>query len=323
VVQLYQLQEEDLKLDVEGQEVQDISVPPEIQQLLSNYGSIFASKVTYPPVRSCSHSIPLVPGAKPFYIRPYRYPPLLKDEIERQVNEMLDADLIQHSNNPFSSPVLLVKKKDNSFRFCIDYRHLNAITLKGQFHIPIIDEFMDELQNAMWFSTLDLCAGFHQIQMNPACYFKTAFQTHVDHYEFRVMSFGLTGAPHSFQKAMNSTLSPFLSKFMLVFFDDILIYSKSYEEHLVHLEQVFMLLQQESWSVKLSKYSFYKQKIAYLGYAISDKGVSTGPKKVQAVADWPKPQNVRKLRGFLGLAGYYKKFGKKKLEVWLDLLLNC
>jgi hypothetical protein len=110
----------------------------------------------------------------------------------------------------------------------------------------------------MWFSTLDLCAGFHQIQMNTANYFKTAIQTYVGHYEFRVMSFGLTGAPHSFQKEMNSTFSPFLRKFVLVFFDDILIYIKSYEEHLVHLEQIFMLLQQEQWSVKLFKCSFVK-----------------------------------------------------------------
>jgi hypothetical protein len=176
--------------------------------------------------------------------------------------------------------------------------------------VPIIEGFLDELQQACWFSTLDLCASFHRIQMNPADSFKIAFQTHVDHYEFRVMSFGLTSAPHTFQKGMNSTLAPFLRKFVLVFFDDILVYSKSYVEHLDHLEQVFKLLWKEKWTMMLSKCSFAQQEIAYLGYAISAAGVSTCPKKVIAVADWPQPQNVRELRGFLGLVGYCRKLVK-------------
>jgi hypothetical protein len=169
---------------------------------------------------------------------------------------MLDVCLIQHSSSPFSSPVLLVKKKDKSYMFCINCRHLNAITLKGQYPVPIIDEFQDELKNASWFSSLNLCAGFHQIRMDPINAFKSAFQTHSGHYEFTVLSFGLTSAPHSFQKAMNSTLAPMLRKSVLVFFDDILVYSASYQEHLVHLEQVFKILQQEQWRVKLAKCSF-------------------------------------------------------------------
>jgi hypothetical protein len=136
---------------------------------------------------------------------------------------MLAAELIQHSSSPFSSHVLLVKKKDKSYKFCVDYRHLNAIKMKGQFLVPVIEEFIDELSQASWFSSLDLCASFHQIPMDRADYFKTAFQTHVGHYEFRVMSFGLIGAPHTFQRAMNSSLAPLLKKCVLVFFDDILV----------------------------------------------------------------------------------------------------
>jgi hypothetical protein len=241
-------------------------------------------------------------------LRQYRYAPALKFEIEHQVQDMLQSGLIQQSNSPFSSPVLLVKKKDNSYRFCVDYRHLNAITVKGQFPVPVIDEFLDELQKASWFSCLDLCSGFHQIPMTPEDCFKTTFQTHMGHYEFRVMSFGLTGALHTFQKAMNATLAPLLRKCVLVFFDDILVYSQSYDEHLQHLEMVFKLLQQEKWSVKRSKCSFARREISYLGYVISEKGVSTSPAKVQAVLEWPTPSNVKEVRSFLGLAGYYRKF---------------
>jgi hypothetical protein len=196
----------------------------------------------FPPRRPFNHSIPLIPRSRPVNIRPYRYAPALKDEIERQVKEMLAAGLIQPIDSPFSSPVLLVKKKDNTFRFYVDYIHLNAITAKGQYLVPIIDEFLDELKHASQLSTLDLCFGFHQIPMHLEDCFKTAFQPHAGHFEFRVMSFGLTGAPHSFQRAMNSILAPLLRKYLLVFFDDILVYRKPQEEHISHLDQVFQIL---------------------------------------------------------------------------------
>jgi hypothetical protein len=206
--------------------------------------------------------------------------------------------------------VLLVKKKDSSYRFCVDYRHRNAITAKGQFLVPVIEELVDELGQASWFSTLDLCAGFHQIPMEESDYFKTVFQTHIGHYEFRVMSFGLTGAPHTFQKAMNVLLAPLLRKCALVFFDDILVYSSSYQEHISHLDQVFRLLQQHQWKVKLVKCSIAQRQISYLGYVISDQGVSTCQSKVKAVVEWPVPSSVRELRSFLGLAGYCQKIVK-------------
>jgi hypothetical protein len=173
----------------------------------------------------------------------------MKDEVEQQVHDMLDQGLIQHSNSAFSSPVLLVKKKDKSWHFCVDYRHLNALTVKCKYLVPIIDELLDDLHGASWFSSLDLRAGFHQILLQHGEH-KTAFQTHIDHYEFRVMAFGLTGAPATFQKAMNTTLASLLRKCVLVFFDDIMIYSPTFESHVQHLQQVLMLLAADQWKIK-------------------------------------------------------------------------
>jgi hypothetical protein len=158
-------------------------------------------------------------------MRQYRYKPALKDEIEKQVSKMLQSGLIQPSTSSFSSLVLLVRKKDNSWRFCVDYRMLNSLTVKTKFPIPMVDELLDELAHAKWFTCLDLRAGFNQIQLAPSEEHKTAFQTHWGQFEFTVMSFGLTGTPNTFQGAMNSTLHPLLRKCVLVFFDDILVYS--------------------------------------------------------------------------------------------------
>jgi hypothetical protein len=192
--------------------VDTTKLPPEIAIVLDEFAMVFEAPSQLPPQRSCDHVIPLVPGAKPVHIRPYRYPPSLKDEIEKQVAEMLAKGIIQPSSSGFSSPILLVKKKDGSWRFCVDYRYLNALTLKSRFPIPVFDELMDELAKAKWFSTLDLNSGYHQIRLKAGEEFKTAFQTHLGHFEFNVMAFGLCGAPGTFQGAMNSTLAPLLRR---------------------------------------------------------------------------------------------------------------
>lgn len=281
----------------------DGTLPPEIQSLLEEFAAVFVVPTELPPPRACDHSIPLVEGAVPVNVRPYRFAPAVKDEIEKKIKEMLASGLIQRSVSPFSSSVLLVRKKDMSWRFCVDYRHLNAITIKAKYPVPIIDEFLDELASATWFSCLDLRYGFHQIRLKPGEEFKTAFQTHCGHFEFRVLAFGLTGAPGTFQAAMNASLSPYLRKFVLLFFDDILIYSRSYEEHLIHLRLVFEVLVRDKWLVKRSKCTFAQRRIHYLGHVLSEAGVSTDPSKIAAVAQWPQPANVKELRSFWALRG--------------------
>ena len=220
----------------------DSPLPPDIEALLAEFPAVFSTPSGLPPARPCDHIIPLVNGATPVNIRAYRYPPTLKDEIERQVRDLLDKGFIQPSSSPFSSPVLLVRKKDGSWRFCVDYRYLNAMTIKLVYPIPIFDQLVDELGSASWFSILDLHSGYHQIRLQSGEEFKTAFSTHAGHYEFTVVPFGLSGAPGTFQGAMNSTLASLLRKSVVVFFDDILIFSNSYEEHLQHLHAVLSLL---------------------------------------------------------------------------------
>lgn len=187
---------------------------------------------------------------------------------------------------------------------------MNAITAKSKYPVPIIEELLDELEGASWFSSLDLTAGYHQILLKPGEEPKIAFQTHTGHYEFHVMAFGLSGAlcPSTFMKAMNTTLAPLLRHCALVFFDDILVYSKTIEDHLVHLRAVFELLRRDHWLVKPSKCVFGQRQLCYLGHIISESGIATDPAKVSAVLQWPTPCSVKELRSFLSLAGYYHRF---------------
>lgn len=224
-----------------SQEDQDI--PAGIQKIIQQYAELFDEPQGLPPHRTFDHSIPLMPGSRPVNLRPYRFNPAQKDEIEKQVAEMLRQGVIVVSHSPFSSPVLLVGKKDGTWRLCMDYRHLDAITIKNIFLLPIIDGLLDELAGAVWFTCLDMRAGYHQIRIKPGDEFKTAFKTHMGHYEFKVMAYGLTRGPATFQSTMNTILAPLLRKGVLVFIDDILIYSVTLEEHVRLLQQVFQILQ--------------------------------------------------------------------------------
>jgi hypothetical protein len=214
------------------------------------------------------------------------------------------------SSSPFASSVLLVKKKDGSWRFCVDYRALNAITVKNKHPLPVVEELLDELFGAQWFTKLDLWSGYHQIRMAAGDEHKTAFRTHQGLYEFLVMPFGLTNTPATFQHIMNTIFKDYMRKFFLVFMDNILVYSSTLEEHIQHLTSVFQTLAHHQFLVKYSKCMFAQQSLEYLGHVITVNGIATDPAKIAAINNWSVPTNVKELRGFLYLAGYYRRFIK-------------
>ena len=296
---------------------------PAVQALLTQFHTLFQQPSSLPPPRSIVHHITLLPNTAPINVRPYRYPQFQKSEIEKQVSELLESGLIQPSMSPYSSPVLLVKKKDGTWRMCVDYRALNAATVRDRFPIPTIDELLDELGSATWFSKLDLRQGFHQILMHGPDVEKTAFRTHQGHYEYRVMPFGLCNAPSTFQAAMNTLLTPFLRKFAAVFFDDILIYSRTLASHLHHLELIFQTLLQSQYYLKKTKCLFAQKQIEYLGHVVSGQGVEPEPSKVQAMVQWPTPSSAKELRSFLGLTGFYRKFIKNYAMITAPLTSLC
>ncbi|KAJ0752693.1 putative nucleotidyltransferase, Ribonuclease H [Helianthus annuus] len=245
--------------------------------------------------------------------------PMELKELKEQLQELLDLGFIRPSVSPWGAPVLFVKKKDGSMHLCIDYRELNKITIRNQYPLPRIDDLFDQLQGAQFFSKIDLRSGYHQLKVKNDDVPKTAFRTRYGHYEFLVMPFGLTNAPAVFMDLMNRVFHQFLDKFVIVFIDDILVYSKSREEHEAHLHVVLGTLRHEKLYAKFSKCDFWLSQLSFLGHVISAEGIMVDPTKVEAITKWPRPTSVTEIRSFLGLAGYYRRFVERFSLIALPL----
>ncbi|GJX41490.1 putative reverse transcriptase domain-containing protein [Tanacetum coccineum] len=246
--------------------------------------------------------------ASPVVRSPYRLAPSEMLELSNQLKEHQEKGFIRPSHSPWGAPVLFVKKKDGLMRMCIDYRELNKLTIKNRYPLPRIDNLFDQLQGACCFLKIDLRSGYHQLRVRVEDIPKTAFRIRYGHFEFTVMPFGLTNAPAIFMDLMNRVCKPYLDKFVIVFIDDILIYSKSEEEHEVHLKTILDLLKKEKLYAKFSKCEFWLQEVQFLGHVVNRDGIHVDPSKVESVKNWMTPESPTEIRSFLGLAGYYQRF---------------
>jgi hypothetical protein len=287
---------------IEGIKLEDIPV-------VCEYPDIFSDDLPgMPPDRDVEFVIELQPGTAPISKRPYCMPPNELAELKFQLQELLDKSYIHPSASPWGCPAPFVKKKNHSLRLCVDYRPLNAVTIKNKYPLPRIDILFDQLAGAKVFSKIDLRFGYHQIKIKPSDIPKIAFSTRYGLYEYLVMSFCLTNAPAYFMYLMNSVFMPELDKFVMVFIDDILIYSKNLEDHAGHLHVVLQHLRDHHLYAKFSKCEFSLGTVKFLGHTISKDSIFVDPSKVQEVMDWKPPTSVHQICSFLGLAGYYHRF---------------
>ncbi|KAJ9536382.1 hypothetical protein OSB04_un000442 [Centaurea solstitialis] len=275
---------------------------PKSQPVVREFLDVFPDELPgVPPIREVEFTIDLIPGSKPISKAPYRMAPVELLELKEQLQELLDRGFIRPSVSPWGAPVLFVKKKDGSMRLCIDYRELNRVTIRNRYPLPRIDDLFDQLQGAKYFSKIDLRLGYHQLRVKEQDVAKTAFRTRYGHYEFLVMPFGLTNAPAVFMDLMNRVFSAYLDKFVIVFIDDILVFSKSKEEHEDHLRIVLGTLRDKKLYAKFSKCEFCLEQVAFSGHVVSAKGITVDPAKVEAVTNWPRPTIVTR-EGFSSIA---------------------
>ena len=286
------------------------TVSEDVQYLKAKFSDVLVDKlpVGLPPKRAIDHTIDLEPGHAPPSRPTYRLTYEEQDELKRQLQELLDSGRIRPSTSPYGAPILFVRKKDGTFRMVIDYRALNKLTIKNKYPLPRIEELLDRLHGASCFSKLDLASGYYQIRVAEDDIPKTAFRTRYGSYEYVVMPMGLTNAPATFQRLMNDVFRPFLDEFVIVYLDDILVFSKTKEEHLQHLQAVFEKLREHRLYAKISKCEFFVPEIDYLGHRITKDGIMVDNKKIKAIVEWPRPTSVTELRSFLGLANFYRKF---------------
>jgi hypothetical protein len=277
-----------------------------------------------PPERKVEFAIELLPGTAPISKRAYRVSGPELVELKKQIDELSEKGYIRPSTSPWAAPVPFVEKKDGTRRMCIDYRALNEVTIKNKYPLPRIEDLFDQLRGASVFSKIDLRSGYHQLRIRPLDIPKTTFITKYGLYEFTVMSFGLTNAPAFFMNLMNSVFMDYLNKFVVVFIDDILIYSQSKEEHVAHLRMVLQRLREHQLYAKLSTFEFWINEVLFLGHIINKDGLAVDPKKVVAILNWKAPTDALRIKSFIGLAGYYRQFieGFSKIAKPMTALLS-
>ena len=280
----------------------------QVENLVSRFHHLFAiSPSELGHTNLVEHSINT--GDHPPIKQPVRRLPFaLRHTVEDMVKDMLEQGVVRKSKSPWASPVVLVRKKDESVRFCVDYRKLNAVTKKDVFPLPRIDDALDLLANSKYFSTLDLASGYWQVTMDSDSQEKTAFTTHRGLYEFSVMPFGLCNAPATFQRLMKQVLDGLIGQSCMVYLDDVLVIGKNFEEQLENLEKVFLRLEKAGLRLKPKKCNLAQTKVEYLGYVVSEEGITADEKKVRAIMEFPVPTNIKSLKSFLGLASYYRRF---------------
>jgi hypothetical protein len=278
-----------LNLDETNQSLPSLAV-----SLLQEFEHVFPKEMPneLPPIRGIEHQIDFVPGAAILNRPAYRSNPEETKELQRQVEDLMSKGYMRESMNQCAVPVLLVRKKDGTWRMCVDCRAINNITVKYRHPIPRLDDMFDELRGSCIFSKIDLKSGYHQIRMKEGDEWKTAFKTKYGLYEWLVMPFGLTNAPSMFMRLMNHALRAFLGRFVVVYFDDILVYSKCLDEHVDYLHCVLAVLRKEKLNANLKKCSFYLDKVVFLGYVVSAKGIAMDEEKVKAVKEWPTTKSI-------------------------------
>ncbi|GBG63766.1 hypothetical protein CBR_g39310 [Chara braunii] len=289
------------------------TLQPSVATLLREYRDVFPSSVSYsniPPMRDIEHRIQLEPNYRVQHRAPYRLSVPEAQELKRQIDELLRQGFIKPSTSPWSAPVLFDRKKDGALRLCLDYRGLNQYTVRNSYPMPCADDLFDRLAGHHFFTKIDLRSGYHQIRVAKEDQHKTAFRSRFGHYEFTVMPFGLRNGPATFQMAMNTMFQDLLDDFVLVYIDDILIYSRTLEEHMTHLRTVLQRLRDHRFYAKLSKGAFAQSKVDFLGHQVSEHGLHMDDSKIQAIVDWPTPTSLPALRSFLGLTNYYGHFLK-------------
>ena len=293
-----------------------------LKVLLEKYKSVFPPELPpgLPPDRNIGHVISLEPGSQAPYRRNRRMNPAEVELCGTYIKELLDKGFITPSNSPYGAPVMFVPKPAGGYRVVCDWRALNNITIKNRYPLPRIDETLDRLGGASIFSSLDLNSGYFQIRISPEDAHKTAFTTPLGQYEFKVLGQGLANSPATFQSVMNRIFAPHLHKFVVVYLDDIMVYSKTPEEHLEHLEIVLKILQENQFYTKPEKCTFNLHEVKFLGHIVGRGGLRVDPKKVEVVKDWPTPKDATEIRQFLGLTNYFRKFIKDYSSIAAPLM---